>query len=124
MILVQPQQTILEEHPEEFFGDSYVCISGILVSRGDIKLKKQSAKSPAFGIIGISSSLILLGTYTNTKQAQEVVGKLMEQLEVDEDVNEQDIGLYTPVFVMPNDEYENKEYKIIDDNYSLKITID
>ena len=48
----------------------------------------------------------------------------MALLEENETVKENDIGLQTPVFVMPEDEFVDKEYKIIDDGYSIKITID
>lgn len=124
MILVQPQQAILDENPQEFLEDSFVVVTGIMISRGDVKLSNSEAKTSTFGIIGISSSLVLLGTYVNLKQSQKVVNSLMEMLEENEMVKEDDIGLQTPVFCMPEDEHINKEYKIIDDNYSIKITID
>lgn len=124
MILVQPQQAILDENPQEFLEDSFVVVTGIMISRGDVKLSNSEAKTSTFGIIGISSSLVLLGTYVNLKQSQEVVNSLMEMLEENEMVKEDDIGLQTPVFCMPEDEHINKEYKIIDNNYSIKIIID
>lgn len=124
MILVQPQQAILDENPQEFLEDSFVVVTGIMISRGDVKLSNSEAKTSTFGIIGISSSLVLLGTYVNLKQSQEVVNSLMEMLEENEMVKEDDIGLQTPVFCMPKDEHINKEYKIIDNNYSIKIIID
>lgn len=124
MILVQPQQAILDENPQEFLEDSFVVVTGIMISRGDVKLSNSEAKTSTFGIIGISSSLVLLGTYVNLKQSQKVVNSLMEMLEENEMVKGDDIGLQTPIFCMPEDEYVDKEYKIIDDNYSIKITID
>ncbi len=124
MILVQPQQAILDENPQEFLEDSFVVVTGIMISRGDVKLSNSEAKTSTFGIIGISSSLVLLGTYVNLKQSQEVVNSLMEMLEENEMVKEDDIGLQTPVFCMPEDEHINKEYKIIDNDYSIKIIID
>lgn len=124
MILVQPQQAILDENPQEFFEDSFVAVTGIMISRGDIKLSNSETKTSTFGIIGIGSSLVLLGTYVNLEQSQKVVNSLMEMLEENEMVKENDIGLQTPVFCMPEDEHINKEYKIIDDDYSIKITID
>ena len=124
MILVQPQQATLDENPQEFLEDSFVAVTGIMISRGDVKLSNSEMKTSTFGIIGISSSLVLLGTYVNLEQSQKVVNSLMEKLEENEMVKENDIGLQTPVFYMPEDEYINKEYKIIDDDYSIKITID
>ena len=124
MILVQPQQAVLDENPQEFLEDSFVAVTGIMISRGDVKLSNSEMKTSTFGIIGISSSLVLLGTYVNLEQSQKVVNSLMEMLEENEMVKENDIGLQTPVFYMPEDEYINKEYKIIDDDYSIKITID
>lgn len=124
MILVQPQQVILDENPQEFLEDSFVVVTGIMISRGDVKLSNSEVKTSTFGIIGISSSLVLLGTYVNLQQCQKVVNTLMALLEENETVKENDIGLQTPVFVMPEDEFVDKEYKIIDDGYSIKITID
>jgi hypothetical protein len=124
MILVQPQQAILDENPQEFLEDSFVVVTGIMISRGDVKLSNSEAKTSTFGIIGISSSLVLLGTYVNLEQSQKVVNSLMEMLEENEMVKENDIGLQTPVFCMPEDEHINKEYKIIDNDYSIKIIID
>lgn len=124
MILVQPQQAILDENFQEFLEDSFVAVTGIMISRGDVKLSNSEMKTSTFGIIGISSSLVLLGTYVNLEQSQKVVNSLMEMLEENETVKESDIGLQTPIFYMPKDEYINKEYKIIDDDYSIKITID
>lgn len=124
MILVQPQQAVLDENPQEFLEDSFVAVTGVMISRGDVKLSNSEMKTSTFGIIGISSSLVLLGTYVNLEQSQKVVNSLMEMLEENEMVKENDIGLQTPVFYMPEDEYINKEYKIIDDDYSIKITID
>lgn len=124
MILVQPQQAILDENPQEFLEDSFVVITGIMISRGDVKLSNSEAKTSTFGIIGISSSLVLLGTYVNLEQSQKVVNSLMKMLEENEMVKENDIGLQTPVFCMPEDEHINKEYKIIDNDYSIKIMID
>ena len=124
MILVQPQQAVLDENPQEFLEDSFVAVTGIMISRGDVKLSNSEMKTSTFGIIGISSSLVLLGTYVNLEQSQKVVNSLMEMLEENEMVKENDIGLQTPIFYMPEDEYINKEYKIIDDDYSIKITID
>ena len=124
MILVQPQQVILDENPQEFLEDSFIVVTGLMISRGDVKLSNSEVKTSTFGIIGISSSLVLLGTYVNLQQCQKVVNTLMALLEENETVKENDIGLQTPVFVMPEDEFVNKEYKIIDDGYSIKITID
>lgn len=124
MILVQPQQAILDENFQEFLEDSFVAVTGIMISRGDVKLSNSEAKTSTFGIIGISSSLVLLGTYVNLEQSQKVVNSLMKMLEENEMVKENDIGLQTPVFCMPEDEYINKEYKIIDNDYSIKIIID
>lgn len=124
MILVQPQQAILDENFQEFLEDSFVAVTGIMISRGDVKLSNSEAKTSTFGIIGISSSLVLLGTYVNLEQSQKVVNSLMEMLEENEMVKENDIGLQTPVFCMPEDEHINKEYKIIDNDYSIKIIID
>ena len=124
MILVQPQQAILDENFQEFLENSFVAVTGIMISRGDVKLSNSEMKTSTFGIIGISSSLVLLGTYVNLEQSQKVVNSLMKMLEENEMVKENDIGLQTPVFYMPEDEYINKEYKIIDDDYSIKITID
>lgn len=124
MILVQPQQAILDENPQEFLEDSFVAVTGIMISRGDVKLFNSEVKTSTFGIIGISSSLVLLGTYVNLKQSQEVVNSLMEMFEESEMIKEDDIGLQTPVFCMPEDAYVNKEYKIIDNDYSIKIVID
>lgn len=124
MILVQPQQAILDENFQELLEDSFVAVTGIMISRGDVKLSNSEMKTSTFGIIGISSSLVLLGTYVNLGQSQKVVNSLMEMLEENEMMKESDIGLQTPVFYMPEDEHINKEYKIIDDDYSIKITID
>ena len=124
MILVQPQQAILDENPQEFLEDSFVAVTGIMISRGDVKLSNSEVKTSTFGIIGIGSSLVLLGTYVNLKQSQKVVNSLMKMLEENEMVKENDIGLQTPVFCMPEDEHINKEYKIIDNDYSIKIMID
>lgn len=124
MILVQPQQVILDENPQEFLEDSFIVVTGLMISRGDVKLSNSEVKTSTFGIIGISSSLVLLGTYVNLQQCQKVVNTLMALLEENETVKENDIGLQTPVFVMPEDEFVDKEYKIIDDGYSIKITID
>ena len=124
MILIQPQQAILDENPQEFLEDSFVAVTGIMISRGDVKLSNSEVKTSTFGIIGISSSLVLLGTYVNLEQSQKVVDSLMEMLEENEMVKENDIGLQTPVFCMPEDEHINKEYKIIDNDYSIKIIID
>ena len=124
MILVQPQQAILDENFQEFLEDSFVAVTGIMISRGDVKLSNSEIKTSTFGIIGISSSLVLLGTYVNLEQSQKVVNSLMKMLEENEMMKESDIGLQTPVFCMPEDEHINKEYKIIDDDYSIKITID
>lgn len=124
MILVQPQQAILDENSQEFLEDSFVAITGIMISRGDVKLSNSEAKTSTFGIIGIGSSLVLLGTYVNLEQSQKVVNFLMRMLEENEMVKENDIGLQTPVFCMPEDEHINKEYKIIDNDYSIKIIID
>ena len=38
MILVQPQQAILDENFQEFLEDSFVAVTGIMISRGDVKL--------------------------------------------------------------------------------------
>lgn len=124
MILVQPQQAILDENPQEFLEDSFVTVTGIMISRGDVKLSNSETKTSTFGVIGISSSLVLLGTYVNLKQSQEVVNSLMEMLEENEMVKGNDIGMQTPVFCMPEDEHVKKEYKIIDNDYSIKIVID
>lgn len=124
MILIQPQQAILDENPQEFLEDSFVAVTGIMISRGDVKLSNSEVKTSTFGIIGIGSSLVLLGTYVNLKQSQKVVNSLMKMLEENEMVKENDIGLQTPVFCMPEDEHINKEYKIIDNDYSIKIMID
>lgn len=124
MILVQPQQAILDENFQEFLEDSFVAVTGIMISRGDVKLSNSEAKTSTFGIIGISSSLVLLGTYVNLEQSQKIVNSLMRMLEENEMVKENDIGLQTPVFCMPEDEHINKEYKIIDNDYSIKIIID
>lgn len=124
MILVQPQKAILDENPQEFLEDSFVAVTGIMISRGDVKLSNSETKTSTFGVIGISSSLVLLGTYVNLKQSQEVVNSLMEMFEENEMIKEDDIGLQTPVFCMPEDEYVKKEYKIIDNDYSIKIVID
>lgn len=124
MILVQPQQAILNENPQKFLEDSFVTVTGIMISRGDVKLSNSEEKTSTFEIIGISSSLVLLGTYVNLKQSQEVVNSLMEMFEENEIIKEDDIGLQTPVFCMPEDEHINKEYKIIDNDYSIKIVID
>lgn len=124
MILVQPQQAILDENSQEFLEDSFVAVTGIMISRGDVKLSNSEAKTSTFGIIGISSSLVLLGTYVNLEQSQKIVNSLMRMLEENEMVKENDIGLQTPVFCMPEDEHINKEYKIIDNDYSIKIIID
>lgn len=124
MILIQPQQAILDENPQEFLEDSFVAVTGIMISRGDVKLSNSEVKTSTFGIIGIGSSLVLLGTYVNLEQSQKVVNSLMKMLEENEMVKENDIGLQTPVFCMPEDEHINKEYKIIDNDYSIKIMID
>lgn len=124
MILVQPQQVILDENPQEFLEDSFVVVTGIMISRGDVKLSNSEVKTSTFGVIGVSSSLVLLGTYVNLQQCQKVINILMTLLEENEIIKENDIGLQTPVFVMPEDEFADKEYKIIDDNYSIKVTID
>lgn len=124
MMLVQPQQAILNENPQEFLEDSFVATTGIMISRGDVKLSNSEVKTSTFGIIGISSSLVLLGTYVNLQQCQKVVNTLMTLLEENETIKESDIGLQTPVFVMPEDEFADKEYKIIDEGYSIKITVD
>lgn len=124
MILIQPQQAILDENPQEFLEDSFVVTTGIMISRGDVKLSNSEVKTSTFGIIGISNSLVLLGTYVNLQQCQKVVNTLMALLEENEVMKESDIGLRTPVFIMPEDEFADKEYKIIDDGYSIKITID
>ena len=124
MILIQPQQAILEENPQEFLEDSFVAVTGLMISRGDVKLSNSEVKTSTFGIIGISSSLVLLGTYVNLQQCQKVVNTLMTLLEENEVMKEDDIGLQTPVFIMPKDEFAAKEYKIVDDGYSIKITID
>lgn len=124
MILVQPQQAILNENPLEFLEDSSIVISGIMISRGDVKLFNSETKTSTFGIIGLGSSLVLLGTYTNLQQSQKVVNTLMVLLEENELIKEKDIGLQTPVFIMPEDEHLNNEYKIVDDGYSIKIIVD
>lgn len=124
MILVQPQQAILDENPQEFLEDSFVVISGIMISRGEVKLFNSEVKTSTFGIVGLGSSLVLLGTYTNLQQSQKVVNTLMALLEENELIKEKDIGLQTPVFVMPEDGFADKEYKIVDDEYSIKIIMD
>ena len=90
MILVQPQQATLDENPQEFLEDSFVAVTGIMISRGDVKLSNSEMKTSTFGIIGISSSLVLLGTYVNLEQSQKVVNSLMEMLEENEMVKESD----------------------------------
>ena len=100
MILVQPQQAILDENFQEFLEDSFVAVTGIMISRGDVKLSNSEMKTSTFGIIGISSSLVLLGTYVNLEQSQKVVNSLMEMLEENETVKESDIGLIIMILII------------------------
>ena len=49
MILVQPQQAILDENFQEFLEDSFVAVTGIMISRGDVKLSNSEMKTSTFG---------------------------------------------------------------------------
>ena len=57
MILVQPQQVILDENPQEFLEDSFIVVTGLMISRGDVKLSNSEVKTSTFGNLCKSSTV-------------------------------------------------------------------
>lgn len=119
MILVRPQEEILKEDPSFYEDDASVMVHSLMIAK-NTNHKQRNAAS-VFGIVGVGATATLLGTYTSLKQAQEVVSFLLEEMDLNEGLKAEDIGILTPIFRMPEDRHLTDQLKYVDENYSIRI---
>lgn len=119
MILVKPQEEILKEDTSFYEDDSPVMVHSLMIAKNTYH--KQPNASSVFGIIGVGVTATLLGTYTSLKQAQEVVSFLLEEMDLNEGLKVEDVGILTPVFRMPEDRHSNDRFKYVDEDYSIRV---